>query len=42
MATLIYAMLASLDGYVEDGDGRFGWAAPRSEALHAFVNEIGA
>ena len=42
MAKLIYSMLASLDGYVEDADGRFGWAAPRSEALRAFVNEIGA
>lgn len=42
MARLIYSMLTSLDGYVEDVDGGHRWAAPRSEALHAFVNEIGA
>ena len=41
MGKLIYSMLASLDGYVEDGDGGFGWAAP-SEEVHAFANEIGA
>jgi hypothetical protein len=28
MATLIYAAIASLDGYVEDEHGRFDWAAP--------------
>jgi len=36
---LIYAMIASLDGYVEDGSGRFDWAAP-DEEVHAFVNEL--
>ena len=41
MGKLIYSMLASLDGYVEDADGGFGWAAP-SEEVHAFANEIGA
>ena len=41
MAKLIYSMFASLDGFVEDPDGRFGWAAP-SEEVHAFANEIGA
>ncbi len=41
MAKLIYSMLASLDGFVEDADGGFGWAAP-SEEVHAFANEIGA
>jgi dihydrofolate reductase len=41
MGRLIYSMFASLDGFVEDPDGRFGWAAP-SEEVHAFANEIGA
>lgn len=41
MARLIYSMLASLDGYVEDADGGFAWATP-SEEVHAFANEIGA
>lgn len=41
MARLIYAMLASLDGYVEDADGGFAWATP-SEEVHAYANEIGA
>jgi len=35
-------MLASLAGYVEDADGAFAWAAPRSDEVHAFANEIGA
>jgi len=39
MATLIYSMLASLDGYVEDAAGRFDWAAPGDE-VHRFVNEL--
>ena len=26
MAKLIYAAIASLDGYVEDEEGRFDWA----------------
>jgi dihydrofolate reductase len=38
MAKLIYAAIASLDGYVEDADGRFEWAAP-DEEVHAFVND---
>ena len=28
MAKLIYSAITSLDGYVEDEDGRFDWAAP--------------
>jgi dihydrofolate reductase len=36
---LIYAAIASLDGYVEDAAGRFDWAAP-DEEVHAFVNEL--
>ena len=39
MAKLIYAALCSLDGYVEDQDGRFDWAEP-DEQVHAFVNEL--
>jgi dihydrofolate reductase len=39
MAKLIYAALASLDGYVEDEHGQFGWARP-DEEVHAFVNEL--
>ena len=39
MAKLIYAAIASLDGYVEDEEGRFDWAAPDDE-VHAFVNDL--
>ncbi|HET6864549.1 MAG TPA: dihydrofolate reductase family protein [Solirubrobacteraceae bacterium] len=39
MATLIYSAIASLDGYVEDEQGKFQWAAPDEEVL-AFVNEL--
>jgi dihydrofolate reductase len=38
VARLIYSALASLDGYTEDPDGRFGWAMP-DEEIHAFVND---
>jgi dihydrofolate reductase len=39
MAKLIYTTIASLDGYVEDSQGRFDWAAP-DEEVHAFVNDL--
>jgi dihydrofolate reductase len=39
MARLIYAAITSLDGYVEDVEGTFDWAAP-DEELHAFVNDL--
>src|SRR4029077_6346941 len=39
MAKLIYAAIASLDGYVEDEQGTFDWAAPDDE-IHAFVNDL--
>ncbi|MCW2844781.1 MAG: deaminase [Nocardioides sp.] len=39
MAGLIYAAIASLDGYVADTDGDFGWCAP-DEEVHAAVNEL--
>jgi dihydrofolate reductase len=39
MAKLIYAAIASLDGYVEDDKGRFDWSMP-DEEVHAFVNDL--
>ena len=39
MAKLIYSAITSLDGYVEDPDGKFEWAAP-DEEVHAFVNDL--
>jgi dihydrofolate reductase len=38
MGKLIYSAIASLDGYVADKSGDFGWAAPDAE-VHAFVND---
>jgi dihydrofolate reductase len=38
MARLRYSAITSLDGYVNDADGGFGWAAP-DEALHQAVND---
>ena len=39
MGKLVYSAIASLDGYVEDGDGRFDWCAPDAE-VHGFANEL--
>jgi dihydrofolate reductase len=39
VARLIYAAIASLDGYVADTDGNFDWAEP-DEEVFAFVNEL--
>jgi dihydrofolate reductase len=39
MAQLIYAAIASLDGYVADEQGNFGLLAPDAE-VHAFVNDL--
>ncbi len=39
MGKLIYSAIASLDGYIEDEQGRFDWAAP-DEEVHAYVNEL--
>ena len=39
MASLTYLPIASLDGYVEDDQGKFDWAAP-DEEVHAFVNDL--
>jgi dihydrofolate reductase len=39
LAKLLYSVISSLDGYVEDADGTFDWAAP-DEEVHAFVNDL--
>jgi len=39
MAKLIYAAIASLDGYVADEHGRWDWSVP-DEEVHAFVNDL--
>jgi dihydrofolate reductase len=36
---LIYAAITSLDGFIEDAEGGFGWAEPDAE-VHAFFNEL--
>jgi len=39
MAKLIYLAITSLDGYIEDEQGNFDWAAP-DEEVHSFVNDL--
>ena len=39
MAKLIYSTNTSLDGYIEDEDGNFGWGVPDPE-LFTFINEL--
>ena len=39
MAKLIYSAITSLDGYIEDAEGKFDWAEP-DEEVHAFVNDL--
>jgi dihydrofolate reductase len=39
MARLIYSAIASLDGYTEDMNGKFDWAAP-DEEVHRFINNL--
>lgn len=41
MAKLIYSMFTSLDGYIEDEQGNFGWGVPDSE-VHTYINELSA
>jgi dihydrofolate reductase len=41
MSKLIYAALTSLDGFIEDKEGRFDWAVPDAE-VHAFANDLEA
>jgi dihydrofolate reductase len=38
MGKLIYSMITSLDGYVSDRDGNFGWGTPDEES-HQFMND---
>jgi dihydrofolate reductase len=39
VAKLIYSVITSLDGYIEDAQGNFEWAAP-DEEVHTFVNDL--
>ena len=39
MSRLVFAALASLDGYIADEAGSFDWAMPDAE-VHAFVNDL--
>lgn len=39
MARLIYGTLASLDGFIEDRQGKFDWAAP-DDQVHQFFNDL--
>jgi dihydrofolate reductase len=39
VARLIYMMIASLDGYVEDEEGNFGWAEPDEEVV-TVINDL--
>ncbi|MEU4567451.1 dihydrofolate reductase family protein [Micromonospora sp. NPDC023956] len=39
MGKLIYSMNTSLDGYVSDPDGNFGWGFPDQES-HEFIGEL--
>ena len=39
MAKLSYAAIGSLDGYIEDKEGKFGWAMP-DEEVFSVVNEL--
>ena len=41
MPKLIYSMLISLDGYIEDEQGKFDWAMP-GEEVHTYCNELGS
>jgi len=39
MARLTYLAITSLDGYIEDEQGKFDWAAP-DEEVHQFINNL--
>ena len=39
MAKLIYTAIQSLDGYIEDDQGKFDWAEPDAE-VHALANDL--
>jgi dihydrofolate reductase len=38
MGKPVYSMITSVDGYVSDPDGDFGWRVPEEES-HEFINE---
>lgn len=38
MGSLLYTAICSLDGFIDDADGEFDWAAPTPEVF-AFLNE---
>jgi dihydrofolate reductase len=42
MAKLIYSMIMSLDGYIEDARGKFGWGAPDDDEVHSVINALAA
>lgn len=37
MGKIIYTVLTSLDGFIEDDNGKFDWAMP-SEEIHTYIN----
>jgi dihydrofolate reductase len=39
LANLIYSVLESLDGFIEDDAGNFDWAGP-DEEVHSFINDL--
>jgi dihydrofolate reductase len=39
VAKLIYLTIQSLDGYIENEAGEFGWGEPDDE-VHAFINDV--
>ena len=39
MAKLIYSIQTSLDGYINDEEGKFDWAKP-DEEVHTFFNDL--
>ena len=39
MGRLVYSVIMSLDGYVDDAEGGFAWAMP-DEEVHAYVNDL--
>lgn len=39
MAHLIYSAISSLDGYIEDMNGKFDWSEP-DEEVHRYINDL--
>lgn len=39
MGKLIYSMIVSLDGYIEDSKGNFDWDKPEKD-VHGYINEM--